>query len=461
MVCLVAWRDHAPSPRSNPRAPWAALPGLDGCCCDNVGDTCLPHARYHERGSTLRFPARPFEVLIRTPGTSCSGARRTNRNLERAYDLDVETIDRSEPQLSEIPSYFGDFLEAIRLPPELRTECEDAHKDLRAKLHTDRLLSPIIISTFLQGSYRRHTGVRPLTEGDHVDVDVVVVTNVPIETPPKVVIEQLFRPFLDRHYPKHWEPNDRSIKITPTGGHATIDLVPTSAPSEIEQQIFREADPGFQIEARGDLERQPLVPAEFREAIKKITGNEQWQREPLMIPSRDLERWVPTHPLAQIYWTDEKGGRTNGHYINVVKAGKWWRKRHADGEYPKGYPLEHVMGVNCPDEIESVAEGLTRTLESICNDYRVEAASGQVPYLRDHGVDQNVFHRITPEQFATFWHLVDRAAVQAREALNAQTVAESAGLWRDLLGPEFPEPKEGGFVPPVTPATIRSGGRFG
>lgn len=364
--------------------------------------------------------------------------------------------------MSAVPTYFSDFLEAIRLPPELREECEDAHKELRTKLHADRLLSPIIISTFLQGSYRRHTGVKLLTDGDHVDVDVVVVTNVPIETPPKIVIEQLFRPFLEQHYPKQWEPNDRSIKITPTGGHVTIDLVPTSAPSEIEQQIFREADRGFQIEARGDLERQPLVPAEFREAIQKITGSEQWQREALMIPSRDLETWVPTHPLAQIYWTEQKGGRTNGHYVNIVKAGKWWRKRHADGEYPKGYPLEHVIGASCPDGIESVADGLTRTLEAIRDNYRVQASSGQVPYVRDHGVDQNVFRRITPEQFAIFWRLANAAASEARAALEAETIAESTARWRRLLGEEFPEPPQGvGFVPPAAAATPRSGGRFG
>lgn len=344
--------------------------------------------------------------------------------------------------MSEIPSYFNGFLEEIRLTRELRKECENAHKELRLKLHADPALAKVIITTFLQGSYRRHTGVRPLIEGDHVDVDVVVVTNLdPRQWTPAMVLEQLFKPFLDREYPGQWEPNDRSIQITPSGGSVTIDLVPTSAPSEMEQQIFRESDPGFQIEARGDIDRQPLVPARLREAIKKVTGNEQWQREPLMIPSRDLETWVSTHPLAQIYWTEEKGGRTHGHYVNVVKAGKWWRKRHADGKYPKGYPLEHIIGAHCPNWIESVADGLMRTFESIRDAYRIEAASGQVPYLRDHGVDQNVLRRVSPEQFATFWRLVDAAADGARQAMTAQTVADSAALWRELLGPEFPEPE--------------------
>ncbi len=194
----------------------------------------------------------------------------------------------------------------------------------------------------------------------------------------------------------------------------------------------------------------------LREAIKKVTGSETWQGEPLMIPSRDLSRWIPTHPLAQIEWTEQKGGRTGGHYVNVVKAGKWWRKRNADGKYPKGYPLEHLIGANCPDWVGSVAEGLTRTLEAIRDNYRGDFLAGTVPYLRDHGVDHDVLRRVTPEQFATFWRLVDDAARKARAAMSAEGTANSAILWRDLLGPEFPQPSKDELKESVA-AALRSG----
>ena len=62
-------------------------------------------------------------------------------------------------------------------------------------------------------------------------------------------------------------------------------------------------------------------------------------------------------PLEQIAWTVEKNANTNDHYVNVVKAAKWWRAYKCDGKYPKGYPLEHLIGQNCPDNIGSVAEG--------------------------------------------------------------------------------------------------------
>lgn len=45
---------------------------------------------------------------------------------------------------------FDTFLENVRLTKELRDECEQRHKELRARLLGDRDLSPIYVSMFLQ-----------------------------------------------------------------------------------------------------------------------------------------------------------------------------------------------------------------------------------------------------------------------------------------------------------------------
>lgn len=149
--------------------------------------------------------------------------------------------------------------------------------------------------------------------------------------------------------------------------------------------------------------------------------------------------------------------------MNVVKAIKWWRKRNPAGDYPKGYPLEHLVGAMCPDGIQSVAEGIVHAFENIRDQFSPFVAANTVPVLPDHGVpDNNVFKRITAVQFATFWRLVDQAARDARRALDAATTTESATRWRELLGPEFPEPPKGvGFLPPKEPARPGTGGRFG
>lgn len=369
--------------------------------------------------------------------------------------------------MTAVANSFDTFLENIRLTPELRDACRDAHSELRAKLLADQDLNPIFVSMFLQGSYARHTGTKPFGDDTHVDVDLVVVTNLdPTAYSPDRVVAR-FTPFLDREYPnkpgepKQWERNDRSIKISPAGSPVTLDLVVTAAPSEIQREIlksFREVDiPDLTFEVRGEPESQPV---QFREAIAKAFRTGRWQQEPLLIPSRDLRTWVPTHPLEQIRWTQQKNDLTDGHYINVVKAIRWWRKQNPDGDYPKSYPLEHFIGDMCPDGISSVADGVTRAFEAMRMQLPSTFARG-VPFLPDRGVPANdVFRKITPDQYRIFHGLAAKAALDARAAFDAVTVPESLTRWRQLFGLEFPAPPAAPFTPP-TSSSKPSSGRYG
>jgi hypothetical protein len=352
---------------------------------------------------------------------------------------------------------FEGFLKNIRLPEALANQCRDEHLRLRGLLLIDLDLRDIIVSTFLQGSYRRDTGTKPNGEDPHADVDVVVVTTLdPTRYTPDLVVAR-FTPFLEKNYPGQWERQDRSIKITPNGKDVTLDLVVTAAPSEIQQEFFESVDPTFKAARTGVKAPEPL---NFREAFDRIAKSarlEEWQREPLLIPDRELKEWQRTHPLEQIRWTQEKNDDTAGNYINVVRAVKWWRKENPDGKYPRGYPLEHLVGDTCPDGVGSVAEGVTLALEAMRDRYRIYVQTGTTPNLPDRGVpEHDVFKRITPEQFAIFWRLVETAAGKARTAMNAEGNANSMVLWRDLLGPEFPQPPKDELKDSMA-AALRSG----
>ncbi len=189
-----------------------------------------------------------------------------------------------------------------------------------------------------------------------------------------------------------------------------------------------------------------------------------------------MQEWTPTHPLEQIRWTWQKNRASKGHYVNVVKAIKWWRRLNSEPKYPKGYPVEHLIGANCLDGIESVAAGVTATLEKIATEYKYYAQIKSAPILPDHGVPQhNVLKRVSGEDFAAFHKLVCAAAVTAREALDATTVSSSAKKWRELFGNKFPDGGEdddggdngggggiaakGGFTPRTEP-TLVTGRRF-
>lgn len=352
----------------------------------------------------------------------------------------------------ELPTYFKDFLAEIRLQQEHRDDLKKGHEDLRERLKADKKLSPLIVNTFLQGSYRRSTAVRPVEE-KRTDVDVVVVTRIDeSETPERAMAE--FTPFLEEHYKDQWEPQGRSIGIELDS--VELDLVITSAPSEADQEALKSPSVGDdeELEEAPDLRFVSawVAPSErrsvtFAEAmLKRAQEEEEWRLEPLKIPDRDVARWDPTHPLEQIKWTRDKNAGCGGHYINVVKAIKWWHRNNDKvPKYPKGYPLEHLIGVCCPDGIEGVGSGVTRSLEAIVNNYASHYRDRRVPEFPDHGVpEHNVWHRITPEDFIGFYDHVSQAAAIARRALDAATVRESALAWRDLFGNAFPEPPEGG-----------------
>lgn len=106
-------------------------------------------------------------------------------------------------------------------------------------------------------------------------------------------------------------------------------------------------------------------------------------------------------------------------------------------EHPKGYPLERLVEECCPDGIESIAEGVTLTLETIAERY----SSGRKPRLPSHGVPGlDVLARVPQEDFAAFVRASATAAKVARIALDSDVLEASARGWRELLGPEFPEP---------------------
>ena len=343
----------------------------------------------------------------------------------------------------ELPTYFTRFLKEIRPTKNQKDDCKTGHQALRKRLHKDKDLKPILVSTCLQGSYRRATAVRPKGESK-LDVDIITVTRLnrcDYPNPDKAM--DLFVPFLDEHYEGKYQRQGRSFGIELS--HVNLDLVITSAPSEAEKEVYesKAVRTNLTLEDLNNDWRltKSWIPPDERSNQSVFLENrsqEEWQTEPLWIPNREAGKWEKTHPLEQIKWTREKNANCNKHYVNVVKAIKWWQKVHHENDRPKGYPLEHLVGVCCPDDIKSVAKGVTLTLETIVANYEWYAQIKQTPYLRDHGVDRDVFDRVEGEDFAEFYEHAKEAAEIAREALDAEEKEESIEKWRELFGNKFP-----------------------
>lgn len=338
----------------------------------------------------------------------------------------------------ELDTQLRELVSEISPTEDQRDNLRDAHIRLREALMADQALKPLIVGTLLQGSYRRHTGIRP-ESGDKPDVDVVVVTRLNrCEYTPEAAMDTLI-PFLDRHYPGMWKKKGRSIGIELP--KVKLDVVLTSAPSETEESAILEF---LQWEGDGDIPSR---------------ASNEWKNAPLWIPDRDARTWQRTHPLEQIRWTHEKNASTNGHYIHVVKLVKWWwQTRHPEQEYPRSYPLEHIVGDCCPDGVTSLAQAFTETLEEIERRYRRNASIGAAPCLSDRGVpEQNVLSRMKDNDFIQFHKKSGAAADVARKAINSVDEGESAKLWGRILGSRYPVQK--GFTSRDQTSQFK-GGRF-
>ncbi len=361
--------------------------------------------------------------------------------------------------MSAIPSYFNDFLANIRLSDSLREDLKKAHEELRDNLKKDDFTKDLLVDSFLQGSYARSTCIKPQV-GDKVDVDVIAVTNIDHHIVSPQDAFALIMPFAKKYY-DDVRQQKRSIGISLDS--VDIDLVITAAPSEEVMREIYEAhlSDAFTIDDISNYSGRSYRTDSLRSFFNTDEGQKSWQTEPLFIPDIIDGQWYRTHPLEQIRWTRDKNQRCSGHYVNVVKSLKWWKRvTMPNSKHPKSYPLEHFIGDCCPDGITSVAEGITKTLEHIVLYYPTK------PFLPDRGVpEHDVFESLTDDEYIAFYNTVKRSAPLARRAYEVSDVKESVNLWRAFFRdcdefPSYPEPS-GGFTPRTQKAESIPSGRFG
>ncbi|SHJ91271.1 hypothetical protein SAMN02745216_02530 [Desulfatibacillum alkenivorans DSM 16219] len=374
----------------------------------------------------------------------------------------------------ELPTDFKSFLTAIRPTENQRSELKTGHTTLRSRLKDFQELKDVYISDFLQGSYRRATAVRPKGE-KRSDVDIIVVTKLHEEEYTPDAAMDIFVPFLDKYYKDKWQRQGRSFGISLS--YVDLDLVITSAPSEAEigalqsESVTSETD----IAEAKDWRLHPSwlssdsrwLVENAQELLAKAKSESEWKLSALRIPNREAGNWEDTHPLMQIQWTRDKNASTNYHFVNVVKALKWWKiENYDEAKHPKGFPLERIIGDCCPDGITSVANGIVTTLESIVSNYMAYSITNSKPILPDYGVPgHDVLGRLSSEDFNIFYNQAEEGAKIARRAYDSQDRNESGNLWRKLLGSKFPAPPDNGgkakagYTTPAA-AAAPGGGRF-
>lgn len=381
----------------------------------------------------------------------------------------------------ELKPQFKEFLINIRPTPTQKENWKSGAETLRDRLSKYEPLKDHIVSTFLQGSIRRSTAIRPLGE-KRPDVDIVVVTNFDHTTIKPHEVMELFEPFLEAHYPGKWRQQNRSFGITLS--YVDLDLVITAIPASGAEknrleQLYRSASV-LTVESLEDQKDWRLnkswTPGASGLFLSNSAANQdapesEWKAHPLVLPDRETNDWGRTHPLAQIRWTAVKNRTCNGNYIDIVRALKWWKQENSASDtipkYPKGYPLEHLIGNALDDNTSSIAQGVVQLTETFVMRWAGYFYSGTKPRLADHGVDEHdVLARLTAEDFCLFYKAIAEVAKKARSAYDSTDPQESAELWQQIFGRKFPTPgpqggdRNGGFTAPAQPAEPQKTERF-
>lgn len=289
---------------------------------------------------------------------------------------------------------FVDMLSEIEPSDSTVAACSSAHKTLRDALAEHDGFSEVHVRTFLSGSYKRDTAIRP-TRVDGVlqraDVDIIAVTNHTSDDDPEVVLDAVHQALVDAGY-KNLTINRRSINVK----LVTVDM----------------------------------------DVVPVIENGDAY-----LIPDIHLEEWLDTNPDAHTDWTIATNIKAGGRFKKLVKLFKWWRRLHmpADLKRPKGFILECLVA-NHMSYTETNLETLFVTLlEAIRDAYYLTVLLGQVPSLEDPGVPgNNVFSAVKVEEFKTFYEKVSEHAALARKAKDETDDKEALKLWREVLGSCFP-----------------------
>jgi len=288
---------------------------------------------------------------------------------------------------------FLDFLTEIEPSTSTVAASSSAHRTLRSALKDEKEFGKFHVDTFLSGSYKRNTAIRPAKiDGvlQRPDVDIIVETNHTEEDLPKTVLSLLHKGLKDAGY-ENLTVNRRSVAVSLVT--VDMDVVP--------------------VIADGDT---------------------------FLIPDVELKKWVATNPNGHTDWTTSINTSAEGRFKPLVKLVKWWRRLHlSDLKRPKGFILECLVARHMSYQKKNYEDLLVELLESVRDAYQWDVDNGKVPFLEDPSVPgSNVFSNVTAGEFKRFHSKVKAFAKTARAAKDEVNADKSLSAWRGVLGGLFP-----------------------
>ena len=305
-----------------------------------------------------------------------------------------------------VQSRFVKLLSDIEPSSTTKANASQAHTDLRRFLANHETYGEIYVRSFLSGSYKRNTAIRPRVKGgvaDRADIDIIVVTNHTRADDPEAVIDKLYK-VLKKEYDSY-RKQGRSVGLATN--LADMDVVPV-----IEETV---------------LSGTPVI----------------------YVPDRQRKEWVRTNPEGHTTWTTDKNKEAGERFKPLVKLVKWWRRENpwwaanatSPKRKPKGFQLECIVAENMNVAETQWAELFVSTLEAVKAKYAWAVSLESVPYIQDPAVPGNdVMAGVEPEVFKRFYDKASEHAALGREAIDLEEEDPDGALerWRKIFGPRFP-----------------------
>ncbi|HMN13616.1 MAG TPA: hypothetical protein PKD55_14960 [Bellilinea sp.] len=294
-------------------------------------------------------------------------------------------------------SQFLRLLHDIEPSATTKSNASQAHQSLRTFLKTHSEFEKVHVETFLSGSYKRDTAIRPrIVDGEvsRPDVDIIVVTNHSLSDSPSDVIELVYQTLYDRY--DDIQRQTRSVGVLTA--LADMDVVPITAPSGLDGTLY--------------------------------------------IPDRKEVVWLETNPPGHTTWTTEVNKLTEGRFKPLVKLVKWWRRVNPTiSKRPKGFVIECIVA-ECMSQTEANYPLLFKGLfEAIVDRYQRAVSGGTVPFIADPAVSGNsVTSSTTFDAFSGFYNKVKTHLEIIERALSIgdHNPEEELRLWRQIFSDRFP-----------------------
>ena len=295
---------------------------------------------------------------------------------------------------------FQEFLKDIEPSSTTKSNASSAHSRLRRFLQDHYEFSEYHKRTYLSGSYRRDTAIRPRLktgEAERPDIDIVVETNHTTHDDPGDVVDLLYSTLAEEY--SDIRKQSRSVGIET--GTADMDVVPIISPYDDDSLLY--------------------------------------------IPDRKLQSWIRTNPPGHTTWTTEVNESAGGRFKPLVKLMKWWRRENPTvNKKPKGFVIECITAA-CMDRNETYyGELFVGLLDAIVRDYQTHVLIETVPVIEDPAVPgNNVTDGMSFSAFKGFYNKVKDHAAIGRQALEASNEEDATNYWRTIFGDRFPSTTTG------------------